>query len=245
MIAAAEQAEFFAALADPAAFRVMFDHLPDVFFFIKDLDSRLIGANAAVLERLAVRSEAEIVGTQDADYFPVAVALSFREDDERVFASGQPLTHRLEAWYDEQRNLDWFETTKVPLRDRVGAVVGLMGITRRADGRTAPAAVPLVADAMAFIRQNVGQNSTPAEIARACHVSERTLYRKVQQSLGVTPHELVLRLRIQSAAEALIKTGDSILTIALAHGFCDQSTFTHHFHKRTGQTPKQYRVRHQ
>ena len=44
-------------------------------------------------------------------------------------------------------------------------------------------------------------------------------------------------------AEALAKTSASIIEIALNHGFCDQSAFTQQFRKRTGMTPKQFRVR--
>lgn len=72
----------------------------------------------------------------------------------------------------------------------------------------------------------------------------RTLYRKIHQSLGVTPYELMLRIRIESAAEALIQTKDKVIDIARAHAFCDQSAFTQHFRKRVGMPPKQFRLRH-
>lgn len=53
----------------------------------------------------------------------------------------------------------------------------------------------------------------------------------------------MLRLRIQSAAEALVKTAAGISEIAIDHGFCDQSAFTQQFRKRTGMTPRQFRLR--
>jgi AraC-like DNA-binding protein len=71
------------------------------------------------------------------------------------------------------------------------------------------------------------------------------LHRKLRAALGLSPYELLLRTRIQSAAEALAKTSAPIINVALEHGFCDQSAFTQQFRKRTGMTPKEFRRRHQ
>ncbi len=55
----------------------------------------------------------------------------------------------------------------------------------------------------------------------------------------------MLRIRIESAAEALIQTTDKVIDIDQAHAICDQSAFTQHFRKRIDLTPKQFRIRHQ
>jgi transcriptional regulator GlxA family with amidase domain len=88
-------------------------------------------------------------------------------------------------------------------------------------------------------------NGNREHAAKLLGIGERTLYRKIHQALGVTPYELMLRIRIESAAEALIQTNDKVIEIAQAHAFCDQSAFTQHFRKRIGLTPKQFRMRHQ
>jgi AraC-like DNA-binding protein len=238
------QVAFLNSLADPFAFRLMFDHVADVLFFIKDRESRLIGASRPILERLGVKSEEEIIGTRDADFFPEAIANSFREDDEFVFTTGTTLTDRLEAWYDERRTFDWFLTTKVPLKGRDDTVVGLMGITRRAGTSTTHPFSEEASTLMNFLEQNTDRIVSTAEVAEVVGVSERTLNRRVQEMMGTTPYELMLQIRIRKAAESLVKTPDSILSIAKSHGFCDQSTFTQHFRKRTGLTPKQFRKRH-
>jgi AraC-like DNA-binding protein len=238
------QSAFFARLADPFALRTMFDHLRDVFFFVKDTDSRLLAASRPILERLGVESEAEIVGTRDEAFFSEAISNAFREDDQFVFRTGTTMTDRLEVWYDERHILDWFLTTKVPLRDAGGTVIGLMGVTRRAEGAATRAISVEVATAVNYLEQNSDRVLSTAEVAEVCGVSERTLHRKVQEATGTTPYELMLQIRIRKAAEALIQTPQSILAVARAHGFCDQSTFTQHFRRRTGMTPKQFRQRH-
>jgi AraC-like DNA-binding protein len=235
------QSTFFNQLADPAALRAIFEHLPEVYFFVKDRDSRLIAASCTILARLGMRHEHEFVGKLDTDVFPPQVAAAYRADDLRVFRTGRPLINRLEVWYDEGRNLEWCLTTKMPLRDRSGRIIGLMGITRRDAGRLQPMVEGVAGRAAMFLRHNTHRVLSVHELARAVGVSERTLNRKINEAFGVSPYEFMLRTRIQAAAEALLQGAESIASIALAHGFCDQSTFTQHFRKRMGMTPRQFR----
>lgn len=236
---------FFRSMAEPQAFRTMFEQLPGVFFFVKDTQSRLIAASSNLLARLGLKSEDDYIGTTDDDYFPPHIARGFREDDNLVFRTRRPLVNRLEVWYDEQHNLNWFLTTKVPLLGKQENIIGLMGITRRDAGRAAYQPANEVSQVINYLKEHSGRIIAVAELARESGMSERTLFRKCHMTVGVTPYELGLRIRIQKAAEAIIKTSDKIIQIALAHGFGDQSTFTQHFRKRTGMTPKQFRRRYQ
>ena len=238
------QAEFFSQMSDPQSLRRMFDHLPGVFFFVKDAQGRMITANAAKLERLGLKNENEIVGATDDQFFPPDVALAFRQDDQEIIRTGKSVINRLELWLDEQRVLNWFITTKVPILGKAGHIIGIMGMSRRCEEKSTQHAVREVEAAVTYLQAHLQQSVSPAELAKAVGVSERHLHRKLQECLGTTPHELMLRMRIQSAAEALTKTATPISDIALDHGFCDQSAFTQQFKKRTGMTPRQFRQRH-
>lgn len=238
------QTEFFARIADPQAVRAIFEHMPGVFFFVKDSQGRHIAANSVTFARFGIRGERDLVGATDEKFFPPEVAKAFREDDQKVIRTGKPLINRLEVWYDEQRNLDWFLTTKLPVRDKNGEIIGVMGITRRDEERMRHHDVREVTEAVRIARKNRDKNLTAAELARTVGLSERHLHRKLRETLGLTPHELMLRTRIQAAAEVLAKTAEPIAQIALDHGFCDQSAFTQQFRKRTGMTPRQFRLRH-
>jgi AraC-like DNA-binding protein len=238
------QASFFGRMSQPQAFRTMFEYVSDVFFFVKDLESRMIAANRAVLDRLGVKSEREFIGTVDQDYFPAAIARSFRDDDQKVFETQQPLANRMEAWYDEIRQLDWFVTTKVPNFDKQGGLIGLMGITVRDSKQSRGSPNGEVASIVEFIENNSHRIVSTLEVAEHFSISELSLNRKLHSALGTSPYELMLRIRIQNAAESLIKSEKTISQIAADHGFCDQSTFTQHFRKRIGLTPHQFRKRH-
>jgi hypothetical protein len=52
------QSAFFASMTDPQAFRLMFDQQPNVFFFVKDRESRLIAASEPMYSRLSPLSRA-------------------------------------------------------------------------------------------------------------------------------------------------------------------------------------------
>lgn len=238
------QAEFFARIADPQAVREIFEHLPGVFFFVKDDQGRHIAANSATFARFGIKGEEELVGAMDEKFFPPEVAKAYREDDQRVIRSGKPIINRLEVWYDEQHRLDWFLATKLPVRDRRGKVIGVMGITRRDEDRLRHHDVREVTEAVRMARENVHRVLGTAELARAVGLSERQLHRKIKAALGLSPYELLLRTRVQAAAEVLARTSTPISEVALDHGFCDQSAFTQQFRKRTGMTPKEFRRRH-
>lgn len=238
------QKEFFARVADRQAIRMMLEHLPGVFFFVKDTQGRFMAANSATCARCGRRDERDLIGHSDADFMPPEIAKAYRDDDLKVICSGKPLINRLELFYDEQRGLDWFLTTKLPMLDRRGKVIGVMGMTRRDEERLNHGDVREVIEATRFARENRHRVTHAVDLANALNMSVRQLSRRLRATLGVSPYELLLRTRIQAAAEELATTSKSIVEVAIDHGFCDQSAFTQQFRKRIGQTPREFRLAH-
>lgn len=236
-------AEFLKCGADPQDFWRVFDFLPGVFYFVKDTEGRYVAASSASLSRLGVKTEAELIGRTSDDFYPPDVAQAYRRDDQQVIRTGRPVANRLELSYDEQHHLEWFLTTKVPVRGQSGQVVGIMGVMRRYDHETANDTVSGVTTIVEFIRANLEQNPSVADIGRACAISERQVHRRVREMLGETPHGLVVRMRVKAAAESLATTDEPIASIAVRLGFSDQSSFSQIFRKRTGLSPKQFRQR--
>jgi AraC-like DNA-binding protein len=234
------RAAFLAQLRNPAELLAVFEHLPETYCFIKNRESRMIAASATILARLGLARETDFIERRDHDVFPRALADAYVADDAEVFRTGRPLVNRLELWLDEQGRPEWCVTTKIPLHGKDGEVVGLIGVTRRDLGRDSLRPAAEVTRAVQFVREQVARIVTTRELAEAAGVSERSLNRKINAALGVSPYELVLRVRVQMAAEALLASGGDIAGIAQAHGFCDQSAFTQHFRRRMGVTPKQF-----
>jgi PAS domain S-box-containing protein len=108
--------------------RTLMDHLPD-HIFVKDTASRFVTANAATLRSLGASRLEEVLGKTDFDFLRPEVAEQFFRDEQEVCHSGRPLLNREELLIDRAGQHRWLLTTKVPLRDNTGAIVGLVGMS--------------------------------------------------------------------------------------------------------------------
>jgi PAS domain S-box-containing protein len=108
--------------------RALIDNLPDSIY-AKDTAGRKTLANPADLKNLRCQTEAEAIGKSDFDLFPKDLAEKFWDDDLKVIA-GQPVINREEYLFDEAGRKRWLLTSKLPLRDPDGRIIGLIGIGR-------------------------------------------------------------------------------------------------------------------
>ncbi len=109
--------------------RTLIDNVPD-FMYVKDADSRFLVANLAVARQMGVQTPEELTGKNDFDFYPKDLAATFHEDEQSLIRSGRPLLNREETGMDRHGNVTNILTTKVPLRDPSGRVLGLAGIGR-------------------------------------------------------------------------------------------------------------------
>src|SRR5260370_6940493 len=79
---------------------------------------------------MGAKSLEDIIGKTDLDFFPPDLASRYHSDDMAVIQSGVSLINREEPTTDPTGRKEWVLTTKVPLRDRQGRIVGIVGITR-------------------------------------------------------------------------------------------------------------------
>jgi PAS domain S-box-containing protein len=108
----------------------LIDNLPDAIY-IKDRKSRFVLCNRQVLRRKAVGSLEEIVGRTDFDFYPPDVAEGVYADEQDLMRTGWPMTTEERCVIDKTTGEPtWNLTTKVPLRNAAGEVVGLVGIGR-------------------------------------------------------------------------------------------------------------------
>jgi len=107
----------------------LLDNVPDSIYF-KDRTSRFIRVSTGLAEKFGVADVAEVVGKSDADFFSRDHAEKALQDEQEIMRSGQPIVDKVEqeTWHD--RPDTWCSTTKLPLRDDQGRIVGTFGITR-------------------------------------------------------------------------------------------------------------------
>jgi diguanylate cyclase (GGDEF)-like protein/PAS domain S-box-containing protein len=107
----------------------LMEHIPDQIYF-KDTKSRFIRVSRALASRWGLEDPAEAIGKTDFDFFAGEHAQKAFADEQRLLETGDPLVgiEEHETWQDGREA--WVSTTKVPLRDRSGRIVGLFGISR-------------------------------------------------------------------------------------------------------------------
>jgi PAS domain S-box-containing protein len=107
--------------------RALIDNVPD-FIYVKDTSSRFIVANAHAARMMGAETPDELLGKTDFDYYPREMASAFCEDEQNVIRSGQPIFNREEKCLDSAGSEIHILTTKVPLRDSQGQVIGIAGV---------------------------------------------------------------------------------------------------------------------
>jgi PAS domain S-box-containing protein len=116
-----------ALAAEHNLLRRIIDAIPDNVY-VKNIDGRFLLDNVAHRDSLGQPSDANIAGHSVFDFFPSKMAERFTEEDRYVIEAGESIINREERRSENSAEL-WVQTTKVPLRDRMGNIIGLVGIT--------------------------------------------------------------------------------------------------------------------
>ncbi len=109
--------------------RTLIDNIPDSIYS-KDLTYRKTLANLTEIRYLGAESEAEVVAKDDFEFYPQELAEKFLADDQTVLQTGQPVLNREEYLPDKDGQKRWLLSSKLPLRDKDGRIIGLVGIGR-------------------------------------------------------------------------------------------------------------------
>lgn len=94
---------------------------------------------------------------------------------------------------------------------------------------------------IAEIQKNAfNQDFSNNDLYSKLNMSQPTFYRKLNSLVGVSPNDLIRKIKIEMSCEMLIDAGKSISEIAYDLGFCDPKYFSKIFKKETGTTPTEY-----
>ncbi|MCC5847127.1 MAG: helix-turn-helix domain-containing protein [Verrucomicrobia bacterium] len=102
---------------------------------------------------------------------------------------------------------------------------------------------PVVARALAYMRDTLAENPSMDEIARHAFVSRATLLRRFREHRGRTPSAELAQLRVEHAIDLILHTDQSFAAIADAAGYGLQSALSRAIRQATGKTPTELRRR--
>ena len=225
-------------------FELLMDHVPDLYFFVKDSKSRLITCNSNMLRLFNRKHPTEIYGKTGLDFFPAGIVNTFFEDDRYVVNNNASLIDRIELNIAENGSLSWFCTTKTPLINVKEEVIGLMGITRNL-GDADPELHPFMKmiPVLKYMQDHFREDIEIATLADICHLSISQFHRSFKKLFRMPPLQFVLKLRIQEACKLLKSSDLNIGEITFRCGFNDQNYLARCFNKFIGTSPSQYRKR--
>jgi PAS domain S-box-containing protein len=109
--------------------RTLLDNSPDHIYF-KDAQSRFIKSSKAQALQFGVKSPDEMVGKTDFDFFKEAHARPAFEDEQEIIHTGRPMITKEEREVWKDGHVTWASSTKMPMRDTAGKIIGIMGISR-------------------------------------------------------------------------------------------------------------------
>ena len=95
---------------------------------------------------------------------------------------------------------------------------------------------------MAFIGDNYGEDIRLSQLAEVAGMSSFHFAREFKRTTGTTPHQYLIKFRVERAKTLLAEGGLPLIDVGLQSGFSHQSHFTRLFRRLTGTTPQSYRL---
>ncbi len=109
--------------------QTLLDNIPDSIYF-KDRESHFIRVSAGMAQKFRLASAEAVIGLTDADIFTPEHASMAREDELEIMRTNKPIISLVERETWPDREDTWCSTTKLPLSNESGEVIGTFGISR-------------------------------------------------------------------------------------------------------------------
>ncbi|MBN1220102.1 MAG: PAS domain S-box protein [Anaerolineae bacterium] len=114
---------------EKALLDALMDNISDSIYF-KDRECRLTRINHNMFQDLNVDEMSQAIGKTDIELFGEEFGRKTLAEDRRLIETGRPITALIESRRLENGQINWTLTTKAPLRDATGQIIGLVGVTR-------------------------------------------------------------------------------------------------------------------
>ncbi len=235
--------EFIKHIKSPILGVELFDHVPDIVYFIKDNQGRYIVVNKTLALRLGTSAE-NLVGKKASDVFSGNLGDSFSHQDQTVIMTGAGIHGRLELHIYPNGKEGWCLTYKEPIHGKDGSVIGVMGISKDlhppAETRDDLTSLQKV---IKYIRSHVHEPLRLPQMAEMAELSVYQFDQRIRSLFHISAGQFITQTRIEKARNLLKCTDQSIANVAFDCGYSDQSAFTRQFKQITGVTPKAYRYK--
>jgi len=179
-----------AVVRERALLRAVVDTMPERIY-VKDREGRFLLQNATNLKVRGIRNHDDIVGKTVFDLFPRDIAAALEAEDRAVLESGVPLINREGKTFfgspgEQDGAVRWHVTSKMPLRDAAGNIIGIVGVNRDITERKR-------AEAERAFLAAIVENSTEAIIGRTLGGTITSWNAGAERMLGYSASEAIGR----------------------------------------------------
>ena len=162
-------------------FEFLLERTPDQVYF-KDRAGRFVCVSRAVADFLQAGSAGEIVGKTDRDYWSAETAEAAATDERLVMETREPLVGKVERLVHPDGRITWDHSTKLPLLNSRGEVIGICGINKDIT------ALKEMEDALKEERDLLAATTAELQMKNALLQADLQLAREIQEAL--LPHDL-------------------------------------------------------
>ncbi len=110
-------------------FKTLIENIPDKIYF-KDVESKFIRINKAMADLIKLDDPLKALGKTDKDFYNPVHSNEAMLDEQNIIKTGMPVVGKEELESNEDGNPIWVSTTKMPLKDPTGNIIGTFGISR-------------------------------------------------------------------------------------------------------------------
>ncbi len=226
-------------------FEMLFEYLPDVYFFAKNLDCQFMMANDMFVKKCRAKGESDIIGKTDNDFFPAERAEQYIADDMMVMKTGNSIVNKVELAPETDSSVNWFVTSKVPLYSSDNRIIGVAG-TSRDINKASRVLQPYteMSVVIEYINTKYHSQLEIKDLAKLVNLSVSQFERKFKKIFQMSPIKHIINIRLKAASQQLINSNKTVAAIAQESGFYDHSHLTRQFTSNMGMTPKEYRNAH-
>ena len=157
-------------------FSFLLENTPDQVYF-KDLEGRFIRASRAVAEYMDVSNPSDLIGKSDFDFWSEQTAREASADERKIIQTGQPMIGKVEKLMHPDGRITWDYTTKLPLKDSRGQIIGICGINKDFT------AIKEMEDALAEERNRLQVTTAELEARNAQLEADLRMAREIQMAL--------------------------------------------------------------
>ncbi len=225
-----------------AAANELFDLVPDVVFFVKDLQGQYVSASRTLVERCGLCSKSELIGKKATEVFPDPIGQRYWEQDLWVISGGRRLLNELELHLYVNGQKGWALTSKIPIFAPNRTVVGLVGISKDLHiSESRGPNFPQLAKTIRHIQSHFHEALRIEGLAEMASVSVYRFENQIKKIFQMTAGQFITQTRIEAACQLLTNSAKPLSEIAVECGFYDQSAFSRQFKASAKLTPGKYR----